>query len=181
VEGVRKGARIRLAPEDNKLLIGFGWDRVANIECDACAVLLGRNGKAFQTEDLICFGNLKHDSNSIQHLGDNLISLDGKDIEQILASLTAIPAQYERIAFLLTIYQARQKKQHFGLVRNVFIRILNGETGKEVLRYDLSEDYRNMSSLVCGELYRKDSEWRFNAVGQPTQDSGLPALFARYK
>jgi stress response protein SCP2 len=66
------------------------------------------------------------------------------------------------------------------MIKNAFIRIVDSETQKEMLRYNLSENYDGMTALIFGEIYRKEGQWKFNAIGQPTQDNSLSALIARY-
>ena len=43
---------------------------------------------------------------------------------------------------------------------------MNGANDSEIARYDLSEDASVETSMVFGEVYRHDAEWKFRAVGQ---------------
>ena len=58
-----------------------------------------------------------------------------------------------------------KRRQNFGQVSNSYCRIVNDETGEEIVRYDLGEDYSIETSMVVGELYRNNGEWKFNAIG----------------
>ncbi|MDR2485553.1 MAG: TerD family protein [Treponema sp.] len=184
---LQKGQRVNLTKEDGNALTqvvaGLGWDRAAsgraNIDCDASAILCGGDGKIIRQEDIVYFGSLKHPSDAVRHNGDNLTGAG--DDEQIEVNLSDIPGQYEKIVFIVTIYQAKERKQHFGMIRNAFIRIVDRETRKEILRYDLSENCDGMTAMIFAEMYRKEGRWKFNAVGQPTQDNGLSALAERYR
>lgn len=51
-------------------------------------------------------------------------------------------------------------------MRNAFIRIVNGDGGTEIARYDLSEDASTETAMIFGEVYRNGAEWKFRAVGQ---------------
>ncbi len=82
--------------------------------------------------------------------------------------------------FTVTIYEAEKRRQNFGQVSNAFIRLVNVETKQEILRYDLEEDYSIETALILAELYRKQGEWRVNAVGAGYQ-GGLQALLNRYQ
>jgi stress response protein SCP2 len=186
---LQKGQRVNLSKEDGaalrRVMVGLGWDKAtlrggANIDCDASAILCGGNGKITRKEDTVYFGNLKHPSLAVQHTGDNLTGVGEGDDEQILVSISELPAQYEKIVFAVNIYQAKERKQHFGMIKNAFIRIVDVETRKEMLRYNLSEQYDGMTAMIFGEIYRKDGQWKFNAVGQPTQDTSLVSVIARY-
>lgn len=191
---LQKGQKVSLSKEGtslSQLVIGLGWDeeqpakkgffapKPQAIDCDASAILL-QNGKLMNKADLVYFGNLKHPSGTIQHMGDNLTGAGEGDDEQIMVNLDAIPAQYDRIVVVVNIYQAVQRSQHFGMIRNAFIRIVDGKNNTEMLKYNLTEDYSGMTAMIFGEVYRNGNEWKFNAVGQGTNDPGLGELANRY-
>jgi stress response protein SCP2 len=184
---LQKGQRVNLSKEDGssvkKVFVGLGWDPAQEgpeIDCDASAILCGANGKILSQTDLVYFGNLSHPSKAVKHSGDNLTGGGDGDDEEIVVTLKDIPSQYEKIVFVVNIYQAFERKQHFGMIKNAFIRVVDAESKKELLRYDLSENYSNMTALICAEIYRKDGQWKFNAIGQATQDAGLGTLLRRY-
>jgi stress response protein SCP2 len=171
-------------------MVGLGWDEVERkrgffapkpqpIDCDASAILL-QNGKFVGKQDLIYYGNLSHKSGTVQHMGDNLTGAGEGDDEQIIVDLAKMPAEYDRIVIVVNIYQAYQRKQHFGLVKNAFIRLVDAKTNTEMCKYNLSEDYSGMTAMIFGEIYRHDGEWKFNAIGQGTKDPGLGELANRY-
>ena len=190
---LQKGQKVSLSKDNaglSKVLVGLGWDEVEQkrglfapkpqaIDCDASAIML-IGGKATDKSDIVYFGNLKHKSGTVQHLGDNLTGAGDGDDEQIIVDLASVPAQYDRIVVVVNIYQAIQRKQHFGMIRNAFIRIVDGKTNAEMCRYNLTDDYSNMTALIFGEIYRHNGEWKFNAIGQGTTDPGLPELVNRY-
>ena len=113
-------------------------------------------------------------------MGDNLTGAGEGDDEQIVVDLAAIPAEYDRIVIVVNIYQAYQRKQHFGMIQNAFIRLVDGRNNTEMCKYNLSEDYSNMTAMIFGEIYRHNGEWKFNAVGQGTNDPGLGELANRF-
>ncbi|MDR1867622.1 MAG: TerD family protein [Treponema sp.] len=189
---LQKGQRISLAKEDGSALhnvtIGLGWDVSAragvNVDCDASAVLCGQNDKMInadlKTGDIVFFNHLKHSSGAVWHTGDNLTGAGEGDDEQIVVLLDKVPAQYEKIIFTVTLYEAKKRNQHFGLLKNAFIRIVDSDSQKELCNYQLSEQYDGMTMLIFGELYRKDGVWKFNAIGQPTHDEWIADLVRRY-
>ena len=113
-------------------------------------------------------------------MGDNLTGAGDGDDEQIIVDLASIPQQYDRIVVVVNIYQAVQRKQHFGMIENAFIRIVDARNNTELCKYNLSDDYSNMTAMIFGEIYRHDGEWKFNAMGQATTDPGLGELVNRY-
>ena len=94
--------------------------------------------------------------------------------------LANLPDVYEKIVFVVNIYQARERSQHFGLIRNAFIRLVDADTGREICKYNLSENYSGMTAMIFGEVVRVGNEWQFNAIGQPTTDNDIGSLAARY-
>lgn len=162
----------------------MGWDvnqfdTGGDFDLDAAAFLLTDSGKVSKSEDFVFYGNLKHPSGCAQHMGDNLTGAGDGDDEQIKITLSSVPAEITKIAFTVTIYEAEQRRQNFGQVNNAFIRIYNEETGEEMVRYDLGEDFSIETAAVFGELYKNGSEWKFNAIGSGYQ-GGLAALCASF-
>ena len=182
-----KGQKVDLTkgnPSLKKLMVGLGWDTNrydggADFDLDAAAFLLGADGRVPVDADFVFYGNLKHNSGSVEHMGDNLTGEGDGDDEQILVDLSKVPANIEKIAFTVTIYEAEQRKQNFGQVSNSFIRIVDEEKNQEIVRYDLGEDFSIETAVVVGELYRHNGEWKFNAIGSGFQ-GGLAALCRNY-
>ena len=182
-----KGQKVSLTkskPGLRKVVIGLGWDVNAydtggDFDLDAAAFLLTDSGRVSRQEDFVFFGNLKDPSGSVEHLGDNLTGVGDGDDEQIRVDLSAIPENITKIAFTVTINEAETRRQNFGQVNNSFIRIYNEESGEEMLRYDLGEDFSIETATVFGELYKNNGEWKFNAIGNGFQ-GGLAALCANY-
>ncbi len=165
-------------------MVGLGWDVNAfdsgtSFDLDTAAFMTGANGKCPSEKEFIFYGNLEHTSASVKHLGDNLTGNGDGDDEQILIDLSLIPANVEKIAFTVTIYDAETRRQNFGQVSNSFIRIVDERTGQELIRYDLGEDFSIETAVVVGELYRHNGEWKFNAMGSGFQ-GGLAALCGHF-
>lgn len=180
---LQKGQKIDLTktnPGLTKVLVGLGWDTNkydggADFDLDSAAFLLGDSGKVNSDADFVFYGNLKHVSGSVEHLGDNLTGAGDGDDEQIKVDLAAVPANVTKIDFTVTIYDAEARRQNFGQVSNAFIRIVNEATGEELLRFDLGEDFSIETAVVVAELYRNNGEWKFNAIGSGFS-GGLAAL-----
>lgn len=191
---LKKGQKVSLTKDNEGLksvMIGLGWDEAErkktgffapkpqSIDCDASALVL-KNGKLVDNADIVYFGNLKHKSNAIQHMGDNLTGAGDGDDEQIYIELANVPAEYDKVVVVVNIYQAVKRQQHFGMIKNAFIRIMDGKTGAEMYRYDLTDDYSGMTAMIFGEVYRHNGEWKFNPIGQGTNDPGLGELAKRF-
>lgn len=191
---LQKGQKVNLRKEDGgalkRVMVGLGWDEVKqkrgffapkpqDIDCDA-SVFVCVNGHLMGTDDIVYFGNLTHKSSCIRHMGDNLTGAGDGDDEQIMVDLAAMPSQYDKLVVVVNIYQAAQRKQHFGMIENAFIRIVDADTNQEMCKYNLSENYDGMTAMIFGELYRYNGEWKFNAIGQGTHDNGLGELANRF-
>ena len=180
---LKKGQKVDLTKGNaglTKVLIGLGWDTNkydggSDFDLDAAAFLLKGDGKARDDKDFVFYGNLKHTSGAVEHLGDNLTGEGDGDDEQIRVDLAAVPADIEKIDFTVTIYEAEERKQNFGQVSNAYIRIVDASNDKELIRFDLGEDFSVETAVVVAELYRHGGEWKFNAIGAGFQ-GGLQAL-----
>jgi tellurium resistance protein TerD len=183
---IAKGGNVSLskeAPGLTKILIGLGWDARstdgADFDLDASAFLVGESGKVRSDADFIFYNQLKSSDGSVEHTGDNLTGEGEGDDEAIKVDLSRVAAEIQKVAVAVTIHDADNRRQNFGMVQNAFIRVVNDGDGKEIARYDLSEDYSTETALIFGEVYRHGAEWKFRAVGQGFQ-GGLAPLARNY-
>ncbi|MEH3053186.1 MAG: TerD family protein [Patulibacter minatonensis] len=168
-----KGANVSLSKEEpglTKVHVGLGWDVRSTdgheFDLDASALLCGVNDKVLSDGHFVFFNNMVSPDGSVEHQGDNRTGEGEGDDEVIAIDLARVPAEVQRIVFPVSIYDADQRTQNFGQVRNAFIRIVNADSEREIARYDLSEDASSETAIVFGEVYRRDHEWKFRAVGQ---------------
>jgi tellurium resistance protein TerD len=182
-----KGQKVDLTKGNaglKKLVVGLGWDTNkydggSAFDLDAAAFLLTDAGKVRAEKDFVFYNQLKHESGSVTHQGDNLTGEGEGDDEQIKVDLSLIPADVQKVAFTVTIHDAETRKQNFGQVSNAFIRIVDEDNNKELIRYDLGEDYSVETAVIVAELYRSGAEWKFNAIGSGFK-GGLKALATNY-
>ncbi|MDR2439796.1 MAG: TerD family protein [Planctomycetaceae bacterium] len=181
-----KGGNVSLskaAPGLNKIIVGLGWDvRVtdgAAFDLDASAFLLTEAGKVRSPEDFIFYNQLKSSCGSVEHTGDNRTGAGEGDDEVINVTLNSVPADIQKITFVVTINDADKNGQNFGQVSSAFIRIVEKEKNEELARFDLSEDASTDTAMIFGELYRNGDEWKFRAVGQGSK-GGLEILAKNY-
>ena len=190
-----KGQKIDLTKNNSglkKLLVGLGWDPVKqgkkgflglgssapDIDVDASVIML-RNDKFVSKEDLIYFGNKNSRCGGVIHTGDNITGGGDGDDEQILIDLSKIPQDVNKIIFVTNIYECIKRKQSFGMIQNAFIRIAD-DSNKIIAMFNLTEDYNGKTALIVGELYRHNNEWKFNAIGEGTQDTCLSDMLRKY-
>ena len=184
---LRKGGNISLSKEGgstlNKITVGLGWDERstdgAEFDLDANAFLLGANGKVRGDSDFIFYNQLKSACGSVEHAGDNLTGGGDGDDEQIFIRLKDVPADVSKVAITVTIHDAEANGQNFGMVTNAFVRVVDDNNGKELARYDLSEDSSTETAMIFAEVYRHNNEWKFKAIGQGF-NGGLGPLARNY-
>jgi tellurium resistance protein TerD len=182
-----KGQKVSLTKDNpglNNILVGLGWDVNAfdsgtSFDLDASVFIADASGKCPTEKEFIFYGNKEHVSGAVKHMGDNRTGEGDGDDEQIFVDLGAVPANIQKIAITVTIYEAAKRHQNFGQVENSYCRIVDDATGTEIVRFDLGEDFSIETAIVVGELYRNNGEWKFNAIGSGYQ-GGLAALCARY-
>ena len=192
---LQKGQKVDLTKGNSglkALVVGLGWDeaprkfslfsRRQDIDCDASAILVdAQSGKLRGSVDVVYYGNLTHRTGAVRHCGDNLTGAGDGDDEQIIVELNKVPADFSKIVFVVTIYKARERNQQFGMIKNAFIRIVDADTGKELCKYNLSENYEGKTAMIFGEVYRYNGEWKFGAIGEPTTDDGIAEMAARFQ
>lgn len=153
-----------------KFNVGIGWDinqsdSGSGFDLDASAFLLNSSEKVISNEHFIFYNNLKSPDGCVEHTGDNLTGDGDGDDETIKIDLSKLPAGCETITFVVTIDNAEAKGQNFGQVRNAFVRIYDPTTNEEIIKYDLGEDFSIETAIEFGNLYIKDGQWKFKAVG----------------
>lgn len=168
-----KGGNVSLskeAPGLSEVLVGLGWDpRVTDgteFDLDASIFIVGESGKVLNDNSFIFYNNKKSTDGSVEHMGDNRSGAGEGDDEQVTVKLTGLAADVKKLVFAVTIHDAEARKQSFGQVSNAYIRVVNKADGKELARYDLSEDASTETAMIFGELYRNGDEFKFKAIGQ---------------
>lgn len=174
----------------------FG-DKEEEYDLDAIAFLLDANGKVanlgrtvqrqngqqigLYEGDVIYFNSMNHPSGHIWLTGDNRNGEGDGDDEQIIVKLDSLEEKYQRILFVVSIYQGRKNNQHFGMIENAFIRAVDAK-GKEITKFSLSGDasVNGMCSMIFSEVYRKDGGWKFRAIGEPYTTDNFVEILKKY-
>lgn len=166
-----KGQNVDLTksnPGVTKYKVGLGWDINPTVggdyDLDVSAFVLGGDSKLISEKHFVFYNNLKDPNDLVTHTGDNRTGQGDGDDESLIVDFGKATNE-ERIVFVVTIHEAQQRSQNFGQVNNAFIRVMNEGSGEELLKYDLGEDYSIETAMVFGELYKKDGEFKFKAVG----------------
>jgi tellurium resistance protein TerD len=182
-----KGQRIDLTktnPGLTKVVVGLGWDTNKysggkDFDLDASAFLLHEDGKAKGEDDFVFYNNPNGGAGSVTHTGDNRTGEGDGDDEQVIVDFSKVPAHIQRIGITVTIYDYETRAQNFGQVSNAFVRVVDAGNEREILRFDLGEDFSTETAVVFCEFYRHGADWKFQAVGSGFA-GGLSALCRNY-
>ena len=178
-----KGQKIDLTKGNSglkKVVFGLGWDTNrydgnADFDLDVSAFFTDASGKVTGEQDFVFYGQSQHPSGALIYSGDNRTGVGSGDDETMTVELNKIPSNIERICFAATIYDAESRLQNFGMVDNSYIRAYDADTNEELFKYELNEEFSLETGIIAGELYRKNGEWKFNAVGSGYQ-GGLATI-----
>lgn len=202
---LKKGQKIDLTKKDGSglrhILVGLGWqeagtegkkgllgklmkqEHVLDIDIDASVFLLGANGRVNNKRDVVFFNNKTHPSQAVIHKGDNLVGglMHGMDdSEQIDVDLNKVPDNIQRLSFVVNIYECDKRRQHFGMIHNAYIRIVDQDSKTELARYSLTDDYAGCTSIIVGEVARNANSWAFTAIGEGGKAKTINEMMRRY-
>lgn len=179
---LQKGQRENI--NSQRFTIGLGWDTNESstgqgFDLDASVFVLGENKKILSDSHFIFYNNLSSPDGAVLHAGDNLTGDGDGDDEQVNIDLGKIDNNASEICIVVTIHDAEARKQNFGQVRNSFIRIYDTSTNQEILKYELDEDFSIETAVEFGRIYKRNNEWKFEAVGMGMK-GGLQDYLNKY-
>lgn len=180
---LEKGQRVELGLR--KAVIGLGWDPNENtgfdFDLDASGFMLAEGGKIPSDDFFVFYNNPKSPDGAVESSGDDLTggNSDGGDDESLTVEFAKLDPRITEIVVVVTIHDYETRKQNFGQVRNSYIRICDGETEEEILKYELDEDFSVETACEFGRLYKKDGGWRFEALGVGAK-GGLEIYLSKY-
>lgn len=174
---LEKGGRINLSKENpnlRKVRFGLGWDANgtdtgAEFDLDAslfiCTSDAAGNPKLIADEYFVFYNNKLSPDGAAVHSGDNRTGSGEGDDETIVVDISKLNPLATELSFIVTIHKADERRQNFGQVRNSYIKLYDDETGAEVAKYSLEDEFSTETAVQFGSLYKKDGSWLFKAVG----------------
>ncbi|MET3981016.1 tellurium resistance protein TerD [Mucilaginibacter sp. UYP25] len=169
VINLRKGDKVAVG--FTNITVGLGWEpnegTGGTFDLDVSAIMIDEKRKMPNKDYFVFFNNLTSPDGALTHTGDDPdgSSSDGDDDESIIIDLSKINPSVQEILFVVTIDSAAEKKQNFGQVRDSYIRLVDNHTGKEVMKYELGEDFSIETGIEFGRLYKRNNDWKFDASG----------------
>lgn len=167
---LKQGQEVRIQFEDgsalNKIYVGVGWDPAvtgSSMDVDSSVIVAG--GRNYE---VVYFGDKDHPSGCVHHHGDNVTGDGdyGGDDENISVNLDKVPANRDKLYFVLNIYDCVARGQNFSKVRNMFIRIDDPDSGTHLIEYRLEPSMGNYTAMIIGVAYKSGSDWMFKAIGE---------------
>ena len=159
-------------PSVNNIVVGLGWETSKEgLEIDAAAFMLQANGKCRSDEDFIFYSNPTSRGNCVIHTTEVGRTADKARININLAD---IPADVEKVAFTLTIYEGQTRGHNFGQLSSAFLKI-STQSNEELISFNMGKDFTNETAIVVAELYRHQGQWKVNPIAMGYQ-GGLAAL-----
>jgi tellurium resistance protein TerD len=169
VINLRKGDKVSVG--FTNITVGLGWEPNEGtggaFDLDVSAIMIDVKRKLPNKDYFVFYNNLNSPDSSVTHTGDDPdgTSSDGSDDESIIIDLAKLNTSIQEILFVVTIEDSVAKKQNFGQVRDSYIRLVDNNTGKEVFKYELGEDFSIETGIEFGRLYKRNNEWKFDASG----------------
>lgn len=181
---LKKGQKTNLSkmnPNLDEIDVCLGWDVGVNTnyDLDSEAFLLDKNEKVIGDSWFVFYNQPMSPDGSVKHCGDNKTGQGDGDDEILHIKLSQVNPAVEKIIFIVTINEAKEKGYNFGNIKNAFIRVVDKQSNIELVNFQLSDYYKEVISMMVGELYKKDGQWRFNPIGAGTGDD-LEGLCRRY-
>lgn len=179
---LQKGQRQGLVTP--KFTVGLGWDANQShtgveFDLDASVFILGENNKILSDSHFVFYNNLKDPNEAVVHGGDNRTGDGDGDDEEIFIDLSKIDSNATELSVVVTIDEAEARNQNFGQVRNAFIRIVDEAAGSELMKFELDEDFSIETAVEFGRIYKRNGEWKFEAVGTGMK-TGLQHFVDKY-
>jgi stress response protein SCP2 len=149
------------APPLRRVAMGLGWDparRGRDIDLDASVIVVNARGRKV---DAVWFMAKSAYDHAIEHSGDNLTGAGEGDDETITVDLGRLPVEAHALVFTVNSFRG----QKFTDVRNAYCRLLDLDSGAELVRYDLTESERR-TGVIMSVLVRSGTTWDMTAVGE---------------
>jgi len=180
---LKKGNRVNLtkeAPLLKNVLLKLGWkvrktDGI-NFDLDVSIFMLNENGICTEEKKLVFYGNPHSPCGSVVHSGDDRTGAQGEEVNIILDK---IPETTHKIVAVITIDEAIERNQNFGMVDGASASIVNADSNESLYQFDLTEDLCDQTAMEMIELYRHDNSWRLKAIGDGYA-GGLASALVRY-
>src|SRR6476661_4226671 len=180
---MKRGANVSLTrevPGLTGLVLGARWNAGSETaladNMTMATILCGTDGRALSDQHFVFFNQLSSPDLSVQQLTEAL----GGDQEQVEIDLNSVPAQVDRIVFVVYVNEGPAQKRTLGQLRSCVVRVLNLNGNAELVRSEeLASVLQSETALALGEVYRHNTEWKFKVLGQG-YSKGIAGIAADY-
>ncbi len=161
----QKASLVQTGPAPEEIRVCMGWQvKDARCDLDVSAFLLGADGRVIGDEWFVFYGQSVSPDRSVSYYRDGQKGRAG-DAAAVSINLKRLDPQVKKIVFVVTINEALTQRLNFSMVSDAYVRVVEGREDRELLRFVLSDYYANVASMMVGELYERNGQWKFNAVG----------------
>lgn len=171
-----KGSSFNLTkaePSLTQVRVGLGWEVPAtqppldlDVSAFVCRLNANNEPKLLSEKHFVFYNNTATPNGAVKHSGDNRTGLGDGDDESLILNLPLMEATVQEISFVVTIHEASERRQHFGMLKDAYVRVYNEATGKVLCEYDLDEVFGKETAVQMGSVVRNAAgEWEFRAVG----------------
>ena len=94
--------------------------------------------------------------------------------------LASLPKQYAKIVFAASIYQARARHHHLGMLANLFISVFDHHL-EEIGRFEIKQIDGNITMLHLAQMVYTQSGWQFEILNRGTSQDGAAELAKCYQ
>lgn len=161
---------------------------IADVDLDLSCILLDSEGEmkdwlyspeynGWLQKNNLPLGKLDTFDYALHHTGDDRGQGGGDDFsEAITVDLTKINNNIEQIFFFLNIYLNEGQSFDFSHIPFAKIQMYEGTPSQVThvhLTFDVSTDsnFAGKRGLIMGKLYKRNEIWKFDAIGDPVDDS----------
>ncbi|MDS4068762.1 MAG: TerD family protein [Candidatus Competibacter sp.] len=146
------------SPAPTSVEILLGWEPANTpLTLDSSAFALAAQGKVRGDDDFVFYNQPALPGGGIQRAGDG---------RAFTVTFARLPAAIERIVIALTIDQGQRRGQSFGQLSQVRAEIRDAQSKLPLATFPLATKMMAETALIVGELYQRNGEWKFRAVGQ---------------
>ena len=178
----QKTSLTKMNPNLDLIEVGLGWDLApggAAYDLDVEAFLLGADGRVIGDDWFVFYNQPASPDGAVRLLGDSRTGEGAGDDEVIQVKLSQLNPGVAKIVFIVTINEAKERGYNFSNVTNAYVRIVDKQTNRELVKFNLTDYYNTVCSMMVGEVYKHNGEYRFNPIGDGTGDD-LMGLCMRY-
>lgn len=185
---VKRGDYVDLLRKDptlRQIYIAIGWEHSigddTHVDVDLSCFLVDRTNQTREDSDFVFYNNDKAHDGAIKIREDSRTGAGDGDDEAIFIDLNGVPFEIIKLVFTLTLYDENLDGYHFGMIRSLYMRVVNRENNEEIVRLPIerTDDLIGNNALIAANIVREGPRWFFEPIIMPSK-GGLAELAKGY-